>query len=329
MRYDKIMIIAEYQDGKINRAAFELLGKARALFGQDARIAFSLAGGNAGECAEQLRDSGADAVYYMEDARLARYHPEYSAAAAFELVKAFDPDVLLVGATAAGEELAPTLGSRLATGVAAHCVDLIMKDGMLMQMVPAFGGKVIGEIFTPKHRPAIASIKPGIFQETQTAPRACELHRIAPDALDRAGGKITYLGSEKKEFEGIPIEGAQLVICGGNGIGSAENWAELEKLAALLGAAIGCTRPVIDNGWVNSERGMIGTSGKSIRPSVYLGFGISGATHHLCGFKDAGTIISVNNNKEADIFCASDFTAVADAPSLVRTLLDLLSDQQR
>lgn len=320
------MIIAENQDGKINTVAFELLGKARQLFGQDTHITFSLVGGNIEECVEQLRDSGADAVYYMEDARLAHYHPEYMAAATYELVKTYNPDVLLIGATSAGEELAPTLGSRLATGVAAHCVDLIMKDGMFIQMVPAFGGKVIGEIFTPKHRPSIASIKPGIFQEVPLESRPCETYKIASSALDKINSKITYLSSEKKEFEGIPIESAQLVVCGGNGIGSAENWADLEKLASLLGAAIGCTRPVIDNGWMKNERGMIGTSGKSIRPGVYLGFGISGATHHLCGFKDAGTIISVNSNKEADIFCASDFVAVADAPTLVRALCDLLSE---
>lgn len=320
------MIIAEYQDGKLNEAAMELLTKARALFGQDSNIAFSLAGNNIGECVELLRCSGADAVYYMEDERLERYHPEYTAAAMTSLAKSYDPDVLLIGATSAGEEMAPTLGSRLATGVAAHCVDLIMKDDMFIQMVPAFGGKVIGEIFTPNHRPSIASVKPGIFREEPQEPRPCETYKIASDVLGGIDSKITWLGSEKKEIEGIPIEGASLVVCGGNGIGGAEGWAELEKLASLLGAAVGCTRPVIDNGWVNNERGMIGTSGKSIRPNTYLGFGISGATHHLCGFKDAGTIISINNNKEADIFCASDYFAVADATSLIRTLLEQLSE---
>lgn len=319
------MIFAEWQDGKVNNVSMELLGKARTLFGQDAEIAFAMTGKNIEQSVKQLQDSGVDAIYYMDDDRLEHYHPDYISVATLALIKEFDPDVLLVGATSVGEELAPTLGSKLATGVAAHCVDLVMKDGMLMQMVPAFGGKVIGEIFTPKHRPAIASIKPGIFLEVAQAARACEVCRLSSSVLDETKSAIKYLGSEHTEFEGIPIESAELIVCGGNGIGDAQNWASLEQLAALLGAGIAYTRPVVDNGWVNQEHGMIGTSGKSVRPKAYLGFGISGATHHLCGFKDAGTIISVNNNKDADIFNASDFKVVADAPNLIRVLIEMLS----
>lgn len=326
LRYDKIMIVAECQSGKINRVAFELLGKARALFGHEAKIAFSVAGRDIGQCVDQLQKAGSNAIYYMDDKRLEHYHPDYIAAATLALVKEFDPDVLLVGATSVGEELAPTLGSRLATGVAAHCIDLILKDNILMQMVPAFGGKVIGEIFTPKHRPAIASIKPGIFQETQQPPCSCEIYQVSSTVLDEIRSPIKYLSSEQTEFEGIPIESAELIVCGGNGIGDAQNWANLERLATLLGAGLAYTRPVIDNGWVKQEHGMIGTSGKSVRPKVYLGFGVSGATHHVCGFKDANTIITINNKKDADVFDASDFKAVADAPSLINVLIEMLSN---
>lgn len=325
LKYDKIMIFAECQDGKVNNVSIELLGKARMLFGQDAQIAFAAVGMHIEQSVKQLQDTGVDAIYYMDSERLEHYHPDYVAVAALALIKEFDPDVLLIGATAIGEELAPTLGSKLATGVAAHCVDLVMKDSMLMQMVPAFGGKVIGEIFTPKHRPAIASIKPGIFLEVKQPARVCEVHQLSSAVLDETKSVIKYLSSERTEFEGIPIESAELIVCGGNGIGDAQNWSNLEQLAALLGAGIAYTRPVVDNGWVDQEHGMVGTSGKSVRPKAYLGFGISGATHHICGFKDAGTIISVNNNRDADIFNASDFKVVADAPDLIRVLIEMLN----
>ena len=305
MENEKIMVFAELQNGKINSAAIELLCKARELFGEDAQLAFAIAGSYIDAQVRELEASGADAIYFMDDARLEHYHPDYTAAAAIALTETFDPDVLLIGATSLGEELAPVLGSRFGTGVAAHCVDLTLKEGLFMQMVPAFGGKVIGEIYTPGRRPQIASVKPGIFQATPMEQRACKSERVSSDVLDSVNSAITYIDSEHREFEGLAVEKAEMVVCGGYGIG----------------AAVGYTRQVVDSGWVADERGMIGTSGKSVRPKVYLGFGISGATHHLCGIQDAGTIISVNSDSEAEVFKASDYTVKVDASKVIDALI--------
>lgn len=321
MENEKIMVFAELQNGKINSAAIELLCKARELFGEDAQLAFAIAGSYIDAQVRELEASGADAIYFMDDARLEHYHPDYTAAAAIALTETFDPDVLLIGATSLGEELAPVLGSRFGTGVAAHCVDLTLKEGLFMQMVPAFGGKVIGEIYTPGRRPQIASVKPGIFQATPMEQRACKSERVSSDVLDSVNSAITYIDSEHREFEGLAVEKAEMVVCGGYGIGSEQVWTSLEQLASLLGAAVGYTRPVVDSGWVADERGMIGTSGKSVRPKVYLGFGISGATHHLCGIQDAGTIISVNSDSEAEVFKASDYTVKVDASKVIDALI--------
>ena len=140
------------------------------------------------------------------------------------------------------------------------------EDGQFVQMVPAFGGKVIGEILTPHTRPQIASVKPGMFSDVRQPKRECRIEMLDASALDEIRSKITARKLEQKELEGVPLEKAQVIVCGGYGTGSLENWKQLERLAELLGGAAGCTRPVVDQGWVSGEERMIGTSGKTVRP---------------------------------------------------------------
>lgn len=325
MNIRKIMIYAELRsDSTVNSVAYELLTKARSLFGNEANIAFIVIGNGIAGIVKDLTRSGIDAIFCMDDSRLEIYHTEYFAAAISSAVKEFCPDVLFIGATAAGEEIAPTLGSRFNTGVASHCVDLQIKDDVFVQMVPAFGGKVIGEIYIPNHSPQIVSVKPGIFRAETESPRECKVVDLTPGVLDEVNTSITVTGAMQMVFEGIPVESAEVIVCGGYGLGNQQNWDKLERLASLLNAAVGCTRPVFDNGWVKEERGMIGTSCKSVRPKVYIGFGISGAAHHVCGIKDAGLIISVNRDKDAEIFSASDYKVVVDGTAVIDELIRIL-----
>jgi electron transfer flavoprotein alpha subunit len=329
MENRRILIYAEPAGGKVGASYYELLAKTRELFPSgDVRIAAVIAGCEIGGSAEELSESGADTVYVMDSERLAIFNIDYHTEAVVQAVKAFDPDILLTPASGAGEELAPTLGIRLRTGVAAHCVDLkVAEDGQFVQMVPSFGGKVIGEILTPHTRPQIASIKPGMFPDVRQAKKECRIEMLDASALDRLRSKITAKEIVQKEMEGMPLEKAQVIICGGYGTGNAENWKQIEKLAGLLGGAAGCTRPVADQGWVDGEERMIGTSGKTVRPKVYIGTGISGAAHHVCGMKDAGVVISINTDKDAEMFGASDYIAVADGAEVIRELCDLIKNQ--
>ncbi|MDO4833568.1 MAG: electron transfer flavoprotein subunit alpha/FixB family protein [Bacillota bacterium] len=241
------------------------------------------------------------------------------------------PELVLIGATALGEEVAPALGVRLGTGAAAHCVDIkICEDGKTAFMVPAFGGKVIGEIFIPDAgpgRPAIATVKPGTFEERESK-RKCRIididHEITKGMNFPAagrGGSFSLTGRERRKHSAGDLSKAQLIFCGGYGTGSRENWQKIEKLAEKFGGAAGCTRPVVDMGWGPDEDSMIGTSGRTVKPKVYIGFGISGAAHHICGIKDADIIISINNDKNAEVFAASDYTGVFDAEAVIDALL--------
>lgn len=327
MSVHKIMIYAEVQwgcDCGINHVYYELLSKAKELYGQDgAEFAALVLGKDATPYAESLSKSGVDAVYVLDNEKLAFFNCDYFSAAACEAIRSFDADLVLIGATAFGEELAPTLGIRLQTGVAAHCVDFIRKeDGALAHMVPAFGGKVIGEIFIKDSTPQIASSKPGLFTARAEGTRPCTIHQMDSRCIEDPS-KITVVESGADAVCGIPLGTAQTVVCAGFGVGDGECFSKVQALAARLGGAVGCTRPAVDQGWMD-ESHMIGTSGRSVKPKLYIGFGVSGAAHHLCGIKNAGVIISVNTDPGAEVFATSDYKVVADAHKLLPVLLEKL-----
>ena len=257
-----------------------------------------------------------------------------------QMIRRERPDLVLIGATALGEEAAPALGVRLGSGVAAHCTQIrVTEEGRIAFMVPAFGGKVVGEIFIPRQAdaaPAIATVKPGMFEgdeesagdfRTVTA-AASDVTASDAAASDDAGrsmqGSVRLTGVSPVQNGAEALDKAKLIFCGGFGIGSEENWKKIEELAARAGGAAGCTRPVVDMGWGPDEGRMSGTSGRTVKPKVYIGFGISGAAHHLCGIQDADVIVSINNDKEAEIFAASDYAGVFDAGSIMDALLERL-----
>lgn len=328
-QYKDIWVFAEHSNGKVLPVYNELLGKAKELaevLGADTKVCGVLFGFNTGDIARELKNSGADKVYVVDDERLKLYNPDYYGAALKTLINEYKPDTVLIGATALGSELAPTAALKVNTGLAAHCIDLKLNDQKeLVQIVPAFGGRVLGEIFTRNTRPQIASIKPGAFIRKSIPKAEGKIIECCNEFLDKVSTRIKTIGVYKEEIKGIPIDEADVVICGGYGVGCRENWELLTELAGVLKGAVGCTRPSLDEGWAESEDAMVGTSGKSIRPKVYIGVGISGATHHICGMKDSGLIININKDKDANIFDVSDIKVVGDGKVIIKALIEKLS----
>ena len=322
----KIWVFAEQVNGTLDRVTLELLTKAKDLAGKlegKTEIAAVLFGKNVKGLCGTLADYGAEAIYVADAADLNLYNPMLYAPLITMLVKQEDPDIFLFGATAIGSELGPTVAAQLKTGVAAHCVDLrINEAGLLVASVPSFGGKILGEILCPNTRPQMASVKPGIFVQGEKDPREPVIHWLDATDLRADSLPLKALRIDKKEQTGVPLEKADIVLCGGYGIGSKENWAKLETLAGRLGGAAACTRPVMDEGWSPGEHVMVGTSGKSIRPKVYIGFGISGATHHICGMKDSGLVINVNRDEHSTIFEVSDIGIAEDLNKILDQLLN-------
>lgn len=329
-----ILVFAEQTAGCLNPVCLELLGKARELkkqAGATAPVLAAVLGRDISSLAAELAAYGADEIILADDPRLALFENDACALVMADIIRAKAPAIVLIGATAAGSDLAPVLGVRLHTGVAAHCLDLRLNDkGELVSVVPAFGGKVLGDILCPHHRPQIATVKPGILAKPDRQAAASPVissYDPAP-ALAKNSGRVKALGIHRQEPKGLPLENAEVVVAGGWGVASANNWRLVEKLASLLGGAAGCTRPAVDEGWAAGEHQMIGTSGKSVRPKVYIGFGVSGATHHICGMKDAGLIISVNKDEKASIFDVSDLKIVGDSQAILTALVEALEQRR-
>ena len=322
-----IWVFAEQANNDISSVALELLGEATRIAkstGDDTIISAILLGDNVSDCVQELIHYGADKVFLANDKRLSYYSNEAYSKIITALAKEHKPDIFLIGSTAIGSELAPTIAAQLETGLAAHCVELrINEKGLLVQVVPSFGGKVMGEILCPNHRPQMATIKSGVFEKNkEDQNRQGEIIDVDTNSiLNNFKSRIYPISVKSVPPQGKPLETAEVVVVGGWGIGSKEDWKMLEEFAGLLGAAVGCTRPAIDEGWAPGEHLMIGTSGKTIKPKVYIGVGISGATHHICGMKDSGIIISINNDPQALIFDVSDIKIIYDFKKIVPTLI--------
>lgn len=324
-----IWVYIEHAEGKIANVSLELLGEAIRIknnMQKPGQVVAIIIGSDVRGLAPKVLEYGAQKVYIAEDPRLKLYHPEYYGVILEQLINENDPHIFLMGATYLGSQLAPMVAAKVKTGVAAHCIELKLDDqDNLIAVVPAFGGKVLGDILCPKHRPQMATIKPGILNKPDKTEASGEIVDIDLNFLDKLKPMLKPLSLCREEPKGVPLEEAEIVVCGGWGVGDNEHWQLLEKIAERLGGAVACTRPPIDEGWAPGEHMMIGTSGKSVRPKIYLGFGISGATHHICGMKDAGLIISLNKDEQAEIFKVSDFGLVGD----VKEVLPLLEEAFR
>ncbi|HAE43817.1 MAG TPA: electron transfer flavoprotein subunit alpha/FixB family protein [Clostridiales bacterium] len=327
-QYKGIHVYCEINKGKIIDNSLELLGEATVLKSKIAHqpeVTAVIIGFELDDYVQIVSEHGADHVVLVDDERYKEYRPDYFAEALAEVSNKYKPEILLVGATTKGEEIGPTTAMMVNTGMAAHCVELNIKEnGEFVQVVPAFGGKVLGDILCPNHRPQMASVKSGLVSKQFFPGKVAKVERFNPD-VKGYGDKIEILEVIDDNKVKVSLQSADLIVTGGFGIGNQEGWDKLEKLAGLLNGVTGCTRPALDEGWTDKDETMIGTSGVAIKPKFYIGFGISGAAHHTCGIKGAGTIISVNRDAHAPIFDVSDYKVIGDWEKIVDALIAKLS----
>jgi electron transfer flavoprotein alpha subunit len=317
-----VWVIAEQVRGHIPDVSLELTGRARILadeLGVSVEVVFL--GNGTSDQAELLFRSGADVVYLGDSPDFAPYQPEIYTHSIVSLAKEMQPQIILIGSTFIGRELAPLIAAKLGTGLTAHCIDLVLDEkGVLEQRIPAYGGMM--SIVCPEKRPQIATIARGVFP--------------TPELDENRSGKIVLVETPKgihirvktlevvhKEPEGVSLESAPIVVAGGAGAGGIEGWQEIEALAEVLNAALGSTRPAVDEGWIELDT-MIGQSGKMVSPEIYIGVGLSGELQHMVGIVGAKLMIAINNNAKAPVFEQVDYGVVEDCrvfvPALVKAL---------
>jgi electron transfer flavoprotein alpha subunit len=324
--YTGFWVFAEQINGKIADVGRELLGKARQLADEKGVHTAAVVIGDFEESqVKDLISYGADKVYLLSHPNLKLYSSLTYTRLLEELVNRERPEAFLFGAGPLGADLAPRVAARLNTGLSAHCVDLrLNKEGGLDQVVPGFGGSLMATIVCPNHRPQMATVMPGAMKMPEPQERDGEV--VVVDMGDVAPSCPEIVEFKPKERSAVALDGADVVIAGGWGMGSKDNWELLEELAGVLGGAVGATRPAIDEGWAPEEV-MIGQSGKTVHPKLYIGAGVSGVMHHVVGIQDADVIVAINKDPKAQIFEVCDFGIVGDATKVLPVLISELRER--
>lgn len=322
-----VWVFAEQRNGELHDVSLELLGKARELADKTGgKVVAVLMGHHVHKLARVLVNHGADTVFVADEHGLKDYRLLPYTYVFESLIKEHGPGIVLMGATAMGVELAPRVAARVRTGLSAHCIDLKLdENGNLLQVVPGWGGGVVATIACPDHRPQMSTVMPGAMRALPEVEREGQIEEIYIDLPDSNMGP-EVLGFERVVAGEQPLEKAEVVVAGGWGVGSEKNWSLLEELARLLGGAVGATRPPVDEGWAR-ELQMIGQSGRTVRPTLYIGVGISGEMHHVVGMDQSKHVISINSNPDADIFEASDFIVAEDFMKILPPLIEALKSR--
>ncbi|RPI74610.1 MAG: electron transfer flavoprotein subunit alpha/FixB family protein, partial [Desulfobacteraceae bacterium] len=267
---------------------------------------------------------GADQVMVVDHPDLKDYQVETYAALTAKLVEQFRPEIFIRGATSFGREFFPRLAKRLKTGLSADCLALAIdpETRLLVQTTPAFGGDLLAEIVTPERRPQMATVHPGVFKEIPHN-HAARGRIIYPEIQVERDQRVQLLRSKPNPGRKANIENAAMVIAGGRGLGSAEQFQILFELAGLLRAEVGATRPAAKAGWIDETR-LIGQTGKAVKPKLLITIGTSGALQFTAGLHGAEHIIAINRDPEAPIFKMADLGLVGDARILLPLILEKL-----
>jgi len=322
--YKGVWVFIEQRDGRLLDVGLELLGEGRKIadkLGQE--LAAILLGDNVASLVDELAAYGADKVYLADNPILNVYRNDSYSLVMETLINQYKPGILLMGGTAIGMDLAPRVAAKVNTGLSAHCVSLdVDEKGCLIAQVPAFGGSIMASITCANHCPQMATVPAGFMKKSEKKAGSKATVEGVKVGLTEEDLRTKVLEVFREEPESKPIELAETIIAGGYGIGSKENWKMLEELAAVLGGSVGATRPACDEGWAVQEEQMVGQSGKTVHPKLYIGAGISGVIHHLIGIKDSKVIVAINNDPNAPILKAADYAIVADFREIVPALIE-------
>ena len=320
-----VWVFAEQRDGKLIPASLELLGKAQDLAGQlKQEVSALLLGSGVAGMADTLIKHGADKVHLVEHAALKDYRTIAYTKVLEELVKQYKPNIFLLGATHIGRDLAPRVSRRVGVGLTADCTELTIDpdEGILLQTRPAFGGNVMATIANRYSRPQMATVRPGVMEIRPKPETKGDVTRH-DFALSEAEIGIKVVEKVKEEKKGVNLADAKVIVAGGRGVGEADGFRVIEKLAVALGGGIAGTRVAVEEGWIPADR-QVGQTGQSIRPELYIACGISGAIQHRAGMMHSRYIIAINKDSRAPIFQVADWGIVGDlhevVPEMIRQL---------
>lgn len=325
-----VLVIAEQVDSIITSVTFELIGKARDLAENlGSQVVALLPGYNVSHLSKDLIAYGAQSVVLADDEMLEHYRTEPYTQVVCEVIRQLKPDIVLFGATSIGRDLAPRVAGRIHTGLTADCTKLEIENetGRLLMTRPAFGGNLLATIVCPEHRPAMATVRPGVMIKREPDKSA------VAEVINFSGELVenhlftTIREVIKKSPVKHDLQDARIIVAGGRGMRNVEGFAILQELADTLGGVIASSRAAVDSGLQDKSR-QVGQTGKTVRPLLFISCGISGAIQHLAGMEESDFIIAINNDPSAPIFNVADVGVVGDVFKIVPKLTEAIRGER-
>ncbi len=330
---NNVFVYCESEEGIVAEVSLELLTKGRKLADElKCKLEAVVIGAHLKGVEQQLFPYGVDVLHLAEDPRLEPYRTLPHASILIDLFKAEKPQVALLGATTTGRDLGPRVSSALHSGLTADCTGLEIGDhedkkadvtykNLLYQIRPAFGGNIIATIINPDHRPQMATVREGVMKkEIRDKNFKGRVNRLEVNKMVSPADFVVEIVDRHMEKSKVNVKGAPIIVAGGYGMGSKENFALLYELAEVLGGEVGASRAAVDAGYAGHER-QIGQTGITVRPKLYIACGISGQIQHRAGMEESAQIISINTDPEAPINAIADYVITGDVAEIIPKMI--------
>jgi electron transfer flavoprotein alpha subunit len=320
-----VWVIAEPGDGQLEESSLEVLSCGRQLADDlGGRASAVVVGSHSQELAGTLASYGADRVYFLYSPRLLEYRAELYVEALSNLFQEEKPEVVLCEATLTGRDLAPRLAARLKTGLISECISLALnQEGRLLGSKLTYGGRVNSTMVCPTSKPQMATVKPGVM--TVVKPdinRRAEVTIITPE-LSQGEPRTIVKGVTRADPEKIGLDEADIIIAGGKGVASQENFRLLEEIARHLGGVVAGSLGAVDEGWL-PRRKLVGQTGTTVAPKLYMACGISGSVYHVLGMRDSEFVMAINKDPNAPIFKVADMGIIGDVVEVTSAIIERL-----
>ena len=321
---DLWVFVETNEDGTAKNVGLELLTPGRMMAGkQGGELVAVVIGNNVEAAVNAASAQGADKAIVVECPEYAHFSTDAYAIALVSLVEKYGPTSMLIGATNNGRDLGPRVSCRLKTGLTADCtaLDIDPESGNVAWTRPAFGGNLMATILCPDHRPQIGTVRPGVFKKGEAGEAKAEIIKedIHVDAADIRTQILELIKEEGGET--VDLEGAEIIVSGGRGVGGPEGYAPIKELADLLGGVVGASRAAVDAGWI-AHAHQVGQTGKTVGPKLYIACGISGAIQHVAGMSGADCIVAINKDPDAPIFDIADYGVVGNLFEVLPVMID-------
>lgn len=316
----RVLSFAEQREGKFKKSAFETVRTAKKIANELSAefFALTIGGENIENIASELGNYGAEKVFIVQDQRLSQYSLTAYAKVIAEVMEKIGANSLFMPATAMGKELAPRIAGKLNAGIAVDCVDLKVENGEIIATRPVYAGKAFIKLKVKSDR-KIFTLRPNVFPIDESDSKSAIVEKLEVNLSDE-DFLVTAFETTKATKGKLDVTEADIVVSGGRGLKSPENFKLIEELAEVLGGAVGASRAVVDAGWRPHDE-QVGQTGKTVSPKLYIAIGISGAIQHLAGMSSSKVIVAINKDKDAPIFQVADYGIVADLFEVVPALI--------